>query len=896
MIRGVRRPDEVSGLGLSSRLLVRIGALLKKNIAISKTLLEYAPPGSPMEGLLLEPELLAKAAVLDETILNHYAQLRDETKNTQLALGAAVDNMRAICLQEELDAGEGWGAAPQDGASAPAAALATTQAPLARTEPAAGSGNTADGGLFSRPEIDRWRLKLTTSGDAAERMEALRTLALAPLSTPEKLDALLQGLSDREASVRAEAAGLLIGVGADKDIAEALAGLNNADAARRQTAADRLLVLLKPAKSDLEIGSVAVCALSMLKLQFDPALTGRLLDLLRACAPAVGRNPERLAEVVRIVCGLIAKGTNENGTAAQTEALHSPAHRLMTAFGAVVPELLQPALQSELARSSDLVTEGFLLQSLIDLPPAGDEDERKLLQQCVNCIGRDMEEGRDSRALGVRMVRRGEKALLAMCEGFNAAHMGAQKYFLILFDDIYRQSKISPEGLERAAKVVLHSIETGSKGLRMSAMECRFITDLEVSEDTRKALAKSFLDCIDDFIFKTDIEKIESTLARLGLPAVDPLLDRIAPERSPEERIRAVRLLGEWSLNVKAPRGQIARLQQSVTDVLRKLQSLSLETAFPDRGELLCALGKLVSSPAASKDADAIITRTLLDAARGDDSNIVPRALEGLTYVAASRRAQADMIHATSEMLRHVLNEMVLDIGTDTKNVDGETVIEIKGGEKYTSFLPILLKGMSRVACSSSCPPQIMKDLGSELLTRWKKICRGELIWGPANAMLLVQALKELGCHKAFPPELRLEILKSFAPKHVQTPIMHAISEILAADDTQTTAVGAVTLGYAILGRRGKDGQFGTEDRADILRALTRIVGRRTLGGIGAEAQQKAGSFRIIVVEELFKGLKDMLGGSYEALVVLRESPHFPADLRENIARRLKEYQTLAVQ
>jgi hypothetical protein len=895
MIRGVRRPEEVNGLGLSNRLLVRIGALLKKNIAISRTLLESAPPGSPMEGLLLEPALLAKAAELDAATLNHFAQLREETKGAQLALGPVVENMRAICLQEELDAGEGWGAGAAAEAT-PSTALAPVQTTLARTETAQGSNSSTESGLFSRSEIERWRLKLTTSGDSSERMEALRTLALAPLTPPEKLDALLQGLSDREAAVRAEAAGLLIGVGADKDVAEALAGLNNADPARRIAAADRLLVLIKPTQSELEIGSVAMCALCMLKLQFDSGLTGRLLDLLRACAPAVGRNPERLAEVVRIVAGLIAKGSNENETAAKIESLLNPAHRLMNAFGAVVPQLLFPVLHAELSRCSDLVTEAFLLQSLLDLPPAGDEEEQKLLQKCVNCIGRDMEEGRDSRALGVRMVRRGERALLAMCEGFATAHMGAQKYFLILFDDICRLSKVSPAELERAAKVVLHCIETGSKGLRMSAMECRFITDMEISEETRKALAKSILDCVDDFIFKTDIEKIEATLSRLGLPAVDPLLERIALERSPEERIRAVRLLGDWSLNVKAPRGQIARLQQSVTDVLRKLQALSFEEKFPDRGELLCALGKLVSSPAASKDADAIITRTLLDAARGDDTKLVPRALEGLTYVAASRRAQADMIHATSELLRHVLNEMVLDIGTDTKNVDGETVIEIKGGEKYTSFLPILLKGMSRVACSSSCPPAIMKDLGLELLSRWKKICKGELIWGPANAMLLVQALKELGCHKAFPPELRLEILKSFAPKHVQAPIMHAISDILAADDSQTTAVGAVTLGYAILGRRGKDGQFGAEDRADILRALSKIAGRKVLGGIGPEAQQKAASFRTIVVEELFKGLKDALGGCYEALVVLRENPNAPKELRDTIERRLKEYQSLAVQ
>jgi len=889
MIRGVRRPDEVKGLGLSNRLLIRVGALLKRQIAISITVLESAKPNTPAESLLLDGKILSDAA-LDAELLQHLRAARPEAKDLSLTLAPSEENFRVICFQEELDAGEGWGSDSNDASTEALNALAPVVSAPIRPLP---TGNEA---IVSAPEIEHAKLKLMTGVNSAERTEALRMLSHSAIASAQKCDAILQGLADREPQLRAEAATLLPLLGADKDISEALAALNHPDPARRLAAIDRLSVLMRKPVPDLEIGSVAVLSLSMLKFQFDSALTGSLLDLLRCCAPALGKNAERLAEVIRVVTGLIATSVKNKVTAHELETLLMPAHRLVNALAKAVPEALLAALDQELERSSDLVTEAFLLQSMLDLPSSADEKEQTLLNLCAAYIGRDTDEGRDSRSIGVRLARRGDRAVNALCDAFFASHMGAQKYFLILFDDIFRLNKVSGAALERAAKVVQQCLESGGKGVRMSAMECRFVCGLEVSEETRGALAKAMFDSISDFIFRTDIEKVESTVSRLGLPVAEQLLARTSPERSPEERMRAVRLLGEWALNVKAPRGQITRMQQTVTEVLRRLQALTLEEKFPDRGELLCALGKLVSSPAASKEGDALITRTLLEAAKGNDQTIVPRALEGLTYVAASRRAQADLIHATAELLRHVLSEMVMDLGTDTTSVDGETVIEIKGGEKFTHFLPILVRGMSRIACSSSCPPAIMRSLSEELLVRWKKICNGSLMWGPANASLLVQALKELGSHKMFPPDLRLEILRTFAPKHVQTPILHAIAEILAADDTPATAIGAVTIGYAILGRRGKEGTFPSEDREDILKALVRIGGRRVLGSPSSEGQDKASALRRMIVDEVFKGLKDFVPATYESLVTLRENGNLAKDLREDIERRLKSYQTLAVQ
>src|SRR5579864_805665 len=108
MIQGVRRPEELSKLDLSNRLKIRVGALLKKNATISASVLELAKPGSSLESLLLEPAILEQAGTLETAALKALiAQLKDSTLN-DLAAAPAGDGVRVICLQEELDAGEGW--------------------------------------------------------------------------------------------------------------------------------------------------------------------------------------------------------------------------------------------------------------------------------------------------------------------------------------------------------------------------------------------------------------------------------------------------------------------------------------------------------------------------------------------------------------------------------------------------------------------------------------------------------------------------------------------------------------------------------------------------------------------------------------------------------------------
>src|SRR5256885_10363078 len=105
-------------------------------------------------------------------------------------------------------------------------------------------------------------------------------------------------------------------------------------------------------------------------------------------------------------------------------------------------------------------------------------------------------------------------------------------------------------------------------------------------------------------------------------------------------------------------------------------------------------------------------------------------------------------------MLCGLLEEMTMDSQTRSIEVKGDTVIEITGGERYTSTLPIVIRGMSRLACSSNCPNPVLRDIGKILLERWRNICIGELVWGPRNTSMLVEALRDVACPQKLSAEL----------------------------------------------------------------------------------------------------------------------------------------------
>jgi hypothetical protein len=304
-------------------------------------------------------------------------------------------------------------------------------------------------------------------------------------------------------------------------------------------------------------------------------------------------------------------------------------------------------------------------------------------------------------------------------------------------------------------------------------------------------------------------------------------------------------------------------------------------------------MGKLVASPAASKDAGVVVSRSLLKAAADEESHVSPGVMEGLSWLAAARRAEPDLVATVSGLLRRTLDEVQTEVSAEEKFINGEQVIEITSGDDLVERLPVAVKGISLVACSPNCPAPFRRELVLELISRWKAIVAGELVWGPANATLVVQGLREAGSNKDVPHALRMEILKALAPRIVQTTVMHAMTSILAARDTAQTCLAALSVGLAILKRRGPEGRYDPEDRPDILKALGRVAARKHLGSPDPASKEKAEHFRDAAMEELYQGAKDRVTGAYHGLVAIRDAGVLSQQKQEELERRLAEFHSI---
>lgn len=196
----------------------------------------------------------------------------------------------------------------------------------------------------------------------------------------------------------------------------------------------------------------------------------------------------------------------------------------------------------------------------------------------------------------------------------------------------------------------------------------------------------------------------------LGLPALGPLAKRLAAERPDEVRAQAVRILGQLALELKPRHGEMTNASRELTDALRRLQALAAEPDFPHREALFTSMGKIAASPAASKQAGQIVTRTLLQSVKADLELKRLDALEGLTWLAASRRADPELVVTVTGLLRRVVDQIQAEIQSQSFEVDGESVIEISQERGLVEVLPVALKGIARIAVSRNCPPAVVKE------------------------------------------------------------------------------------------------------------------------------------------------------------------------------------------
>jgi hypothetical protein len=876
MIRGVRDKSALSAMGLSKRLLVRLGVLISRGLACSEALLETAGRGTPAEKLLLSEGLLAAAAELDTE------RLRGLAAEAGVAEGLAVvgeGDRRTLALEEEIEAEKAWA---ETGSGGEADLVKLAQAPALA---AGGSGmDAAAAEIFSPAEIERLKLTALTSARAEEAISAMRRLAYAPLPPRERGEVFVRALTSLDPQVRAEAARLLAGVGLKAEISEALVALSVGKEAERRLATDRLGRALaergsQAGEADLLLVSSLVALTSALASEPSARIRGHILSSLGGAAGVLASFPERLAEVVRHVVELLVGDYAEASQGAGD------------LFDAVIPvagAALRPLLRAELDKTRDPRVRAFLLGQLAPLPEGPEAQE--ICDLLAGEVATGEQDASDQQMLAGRLFALpAEPAARAILERFPAARPGAKRYFLRLLADLCRYREVGAEIVERCGELFLSCLQGATKDLRLGVLETLLPADPRLSAGLRGRLAEAYIESFSDLVFKADIELAESTLANMGGPALPVMLDRLGPSWPPEDRVRACRVVGEMGRLAAGGAMSEAGIAEGLRQAERRL--LQLATAeFTDPGALAVSMGKV----AAAIDHDLAALQTVWR--RVEDMKIAEHCrLEALSWVASGRAATADMIEAAAAgLLRELTAPEPDSLGELTESRAGtERTLEVSpAASDFVNSMPAVVRGLARVASSETASGPLRSRVLTALINRWRDLVSGKRIWGPAAATTVIEGLRDLACHPSARPAEKLEVIRALGLRLADPPAMRAIALVLVTDgDSPQLAGPASSAALALLGLRDARGRIPEEDREHILWCLAAVLRRKTL----ETSSPRTAKLRERMLEELYEGLNDGVPGVYEALAELAAAGALPEGLSRELSERLAARRALTV-
>jgi len=357
--------------GIGRRLATRVVALLSRRLDVTATLLAAAADEAAVAQLLLAPELLRGEQALTQPALQDRARQCGMSEWELLRLiGPDEDGWRTLALEDDLLAEQA--PLPSQGQDD------VRDLSLVRATPREMSVRESRE-LFTPEEVARLKLTVLTSQNADERVECLRKLVFAPMEGAQKAGVFLSVLTDREAEprVRREAVRSLEQIGFRSDMAEAVRGLFQNDAAETVYAIRRLSALLGEAQQ-AEAALVLAVVLEVFDQQKDvPALT-ELLRLIARSAEILVGNYEKTQQFFEAALRHLAR---------DFDTLRLDVEDALNACAACAPTLAADLLWRELERNESPRVRSLLLsvyESLESDPSRAGELARRAVGELLN--------------------------------------------------------------------------------------------------------------------------------------------------------------------------------------------------------------------------------------------------------------------------------------------------------------------------------------------------------------------------------------------------------------------------------------------------------------------------------------------------------------------------------
>ncbi len=860
-MRGEREknPETLMGrYGIGRRLAVRVLALLSKNVAVSGTLLAAAADEEGAERLLLSPQLLKDPQALDEAALRSQAAELGfgEAELLRLVEGEPA-GWRVIALEDDLlaeQAGGEEGPAPE--------ALG-----LVRATPREITAQETHE-LFSPEEVARLKLTVLTSQNPDERVEAIRKLVFVPMEGAQKAGIFLTVLTDREAEprVRREAVRSLELIGFRQDMADAVRGLFAEEPQAAVYAVQRLSALLREAQPG-EAALVLAVVLEVLDQSQDSDIVRELLRLVVRSAATLVADYARSERLFRAAVHHLSRDFDE---------LHLDVEAAMTACAEQAPGLAADLTWAELQRAESPRVRSLLLnlyETLAQTPEQVGELARRAIDEILNPALPESEKAR----LRYALVRLGEPAALVALDRVPQS-TGTQRAELIrVLDTVCTESEVADETLQHTVSALLDLLKLADTMTRRTILQSSVLGDHRVAEPLQRDLAAELLELMEELNLPDSLDLIQSTLEKIGPPALAPtfeFMDRAYPAEPGE---RAAMTLG-----------RILEDHPDVLDdalaarVLERCLAL-LEDERVESGAFTLALAGVCGYSRTGSTAFEDCLRRLRE--RLWQRPYSMDILDALAMMAGSPNARPEHQQGLFELFDAIARYQTRSGMGVVKETEEGRVYEFGREMQFDiRIVPSAVRGLERICISAQAPAELRTEIVKRLLVLWEGVANVRVIWGPAAIEALVRAMCSAACAPQATAVARARLGESLLRFLNKISVVRSIGQIFSRPETDPD-----TLRLAL---RAGDQVLDAYQAADVQDDERRLALLRTAGAIAANPVLDAGDAQVQKLRErtlqaLYRGLREGMMAVREPLLQMRECPGLGDAQRQEIDERL---------
>jgi len=856
MIQAVKltKNQIVDRFGVSARLATRVCALLGKGVGVSAAFLESVRPGFPAERLLLRAELLRDAAGMTP---ERFGRLAGGVFGTEPApvLATNPDGSRVIALAEQVEPGQVELVKAND--------AVMVFSPVGTGLKVIGEEETRK--LFTPEEVSRLKIVILTSADPAEKIEAIRRLALSPLNSTDKGMVLIHALADGDAAVRVEAADALSALGLTPGIASAARSLGEGNLKQRTHAAERMGALAEQVEES-EISVILTMLAGAINNEASDDVKTTLIRSFKGACGVVARSRAYAAELVRLLVRQLEGAP---------DVLYRPVREILGEVGRRAPRVMTELINRELSvvKAPPL---RWLLFGVLAMFPVPEEYRVELARLGVADFEASDTPEEDCKGIGGMLCDWGAAAVEPLLAALPDAGDAQKIYMVRLIDEIVCH-RGGGGAAEEAGAALLDLLRVSSKHVRAPVIETGLITHPKLSDALKAKIAGELLVNVTAFANPRMQDVIEAGGVRLGEPALEAIRRVLTEEKDDAKRGSACRIMAEIVVNCEG-----ATKRRRLADDMLALCLKQWEEAEDKKGYLAETIGRICICSSAPPERLTEIAADLKDVVFNTPDPF--GVLLGLGHISASpkldTKSRFDVAQTLFELLDTTLPELTDKVLASTTNDDEE--VHHFGSEvtAYTEMIPACLAGLEKIYFGARAK-SLRARIADFLVQKWNETLNWTTIWGPDALELLMHALSRIARDSSTDPDCAGKVVEAMGERLDFIPVVEELGKILAPDQSSPRiGSAACEIGSKLLQRasRHREAELGV-----LLKTVGAIAARTSLG----KDPDKARKLREQTVQALYRGVKEGRPEAVEALRRMKDCPALPAATREEILVRL---------